>query len=154
MSELAARPAEPAVGRPLPHESAPRHVTGTAIYTDDLAAGRADVLTAWPVQSEHAHALHAALGADNGNLLLAGELTGLRKVGLVRELVPLAEQRLDVLLREVNVMRGNLDEKGILLVGFDHTRDVGSAQRAQCFARHHAFLVGGYDEYRHLRMVG
>lgn len=57
MSELATRPSEPVVGRPLPHESAPRHVTGTAIYTDDLAAGRREVLTAWPVQSEHAHAL-------------------------------------------------------------------------------------------------
>ena len=31
MSELATRPSEPVVGRPLPHESAPRHVTGTAI---------------------------------------------------------------------------------------------------------------------------
>ncbi|WP_448809116.1 xanthine dehydrogenase molybdopterin binding subunit [Agromyces bauzanensis] len=56
MSELAARPAHPAVGQPLPHESAALHATGTAVYTDDLAARQRDVLTAWPVQSEHAHA--------------------------------------------------------------------------------------------------
>ncbi|GGI43641.1 xanthine dehydrogenase large subunit [Agromyces flavus] len=57
MSGLADRPDGALVGVALPHESAARHATGTAIYTDDLAAGRADVLTAWPVQSEHAHAL-------------------------------------------------------------------------------------------------
>lgn len=56
MSELAARPAHPAVGQPVPHESAVLHVTGLAVYTDDLAARRSDVLTAWPVQSEHPHA--------------------------------------------------------------------------------------------------
>jgi hypothetical protein len=47
-------------------------------------------------------------------LLLAGVLAGLRKVGVLRELVALAEQRLDVLLREVNVMRRDLDEKRLL----------------------------------------
>ncbi|MBM7503950.1 xanthine dehydrogenase molybdopterin binding subunit [Agromyces aurantiacus] len=57
MSDLAARPEGAMVGAALPHESAARHATGTAVYTDDLAAGRHDVLTAWPVQSEHAHAL-------------------------------------------------------------------------------------------------
>jgi len=57
MSELAARPANPVVGTPVAHESAALHSTGTAVYTDDLAARRGDVLTAWPVQSEHAHAL-------------------------------------------------------------------------------------------------
>ncbi|MFE5672251.1 xanthine dehydrogenase molybdopterin binding subunit [Agromyces sp. NPDC056523] len=57
MSGLADRPEGALVGAALPHESAARHATGTAIYTDDLAAGRRDVLTAWPVQSEHAHAL-------------------------------------------------------------------------------------------------
>ena len=29
-------PAEPAMGRPLPHDSAVRHVTGTAVYVDDM----------------------------------------------------------------------------------------------------------------------
>ena len=57
MSDLAARPRDPAVGRPIPHESAAQHATGAAVYTDDLAPRTAHVLTAWPVQSEHAHAL-------------------------------------------------------------------------------------------------
>ncbi|KRE29075.1 xanthine dehydrogenase molybdopterin binding subunit [Agromyces sp. Soil535] len=57
MSELAARPTDPVVGRRTPHESAALHATGAAVYTDDLAALTAGVLTAWPVQSEQAHAL-------------------------------------------------------------------------------------------------
>ncbi len=56
MSDLAARPIDPVVGRPTAHESARLHVTGRAVYTDDLAALRAGVLTAWPVQSTHTHA--------------------------------------------------------------------------------------------------
>jgi xanthine dehydrogenase large subunit len=56
MSELAARPADPAVGVATAHESARLHATGRAMYTDDLAALTAGVLTAWPVQSTHAHA--------------------------------------------------------------------------------------------------
>ena len=57
MSELAARPVDPVVGRPTPHESGALHATGHAVYTDDLAARERGVLTAWPVQSEQAHAL-------------------------------------------------------------------------------------------------
>lgn len=56
MSDLAARPDGAVVGERMPHESAAQHATGTATYTDDLAATRAGVLTAWPVQSEQVHA--------------------------------------------------------------------------------------------------
>ncbi len=56
MSDLAARPVDPVVGIPAAHESAKLHVTGRAMYTDDLAAQTAGVLTAWPVQSTNAHA--------------------------------------------------------------------------------------------------
>ncbi|WP_353813349.1 xanthine dehydrogenase molybdopterin binding subunit [Agromyces sp. SYSU T00266] len=56
MSELSDRPAGGVAGAPVPHESARLHATGTAVYTDDLAATRRDVLTAWPVTSTHAHA--------------------------------------------------------------------------------------------------
>ncbi|PKW25394.1 xanthine dehydrogenase molybdopterin binding subunit [Phycicoccus duodecadis] len=45
------------VGRPLPHESAALHVTGTALYTDDLVARMPGALHAHPVQAPHAHAL-------------------------------------------------------------------------------------------------
>ena len=44
------------VGQPLPHESAALHVTGHALYTDDLVHRTHDVLHAHPVCSPHAHA--------------------------------------------------------------------------------------------------
>jgi len=44
------------VGRALPHESAHLHVTGEALYTDDLVTRFPGCLHAWPVQSPHAHA--------------------------------------------------------------------------------------------------
>ncbi|WP_328993235.1 xanthine dehydrogenase molybdopterin binding subunit [Kribbella sp. NBC_01245] len=56
MSALSERPAQAIVGLPLPHESAALHVTGEALYTDDLVGRTRDVLHAWPVQSPHAHA--------------------------------------------------------------------------------------------------
>ena len=37
MSELADRPERAAVGLAVSHESAEEHVTGTALYTQDLA---------------------------------------------------------------------------------------------------------------------
>jgi xanthine dehydrogenase large subunit len=43
-------------GQPVPHESARGHVTGEALYTDDLAARFPGLLHAWPVCSPHAHA--------------------------------------------------------------------------------------------------
>lgn len=56
MKSLADRPVDPVVGVPVPHESAALHVTGTALYTDDLIVRHQDVLHAWPVQAPHAHA--------------------------------------------------------------------------------------------------
>lgn len=44
------------VGRPIPHESAVEHVTGRALYTDDLTPRFADLLHAWPVCAHAAHA--------------------------------------------------------------------------------------------------
>ncbi|MFI7060261.1 xanthine dehydrogenase molybdopterin binding subunit [Kribbella sp. NPDC050124] len=56
MSSLSERPQQAVVGLPLPHESAALHVTGKALYTDDLVQRTRDVLHAWPVQSPHTHA--------------------------------------------------------------------------------------------------
>ena len=56
MSTLSERPQQAVVGLPLPHESAALHVTGEALYTDDLVVRTRDVLHAHPVQSPHAHA--------------------------------------------------------------------------------------------------
>jgi len=61
MSALSQRPQHSLVGLPLPHESAALHVTGEALYTDDLVMRTRDVLHAWPVQSPHAHALITSL---------------------------------------------------------------------------------------------
>ena len=44
------------IGEAIPHESAALHVTGHALYTDDLVQRTANVLHAWPVQAPHAHA--------------------------------------------------------------------------------------------------
>ncbi len=71
MSELAQRPAVPVVGVAVPHESARLHVTGRAQYTDDLAPRTAGVLSAWPVQSPHAHALVTSIDPTPA-LALAG----------------------------------------------------------------------------------
>ncbi|MFF9070184.1 xanthine dehydrogenase molybdopterin binding subunit [Streptomyces sp. NPDC014891] len=50
MSHLSERPEKALVGVSMPHESAHQHVTGTALYTDDLVHRTKDVLHAFPVQ--------------------------------------------------------------------------------------------------------
>ena len=54
---LADRPVDPKVGLALPHESAALHVTGRALYTDDLLGRFPNLLHAWPVLAPHAHAM-------------------------------------------------------------------------------------------------
>jgi xanthine dehydrogenase large subunit len=56
VSELSQRPDDAVVGLALPHESAAAHVTGHALYTDDLVHRTPHVLHAHPVCSPHAHA--------------------------------------------------------------------------------------------------
>ena len=53
---LADRPLNPKVGLEISHESAELHVSGTALYTDDLVGRTRDCLHAWPLQAPHAHA--------------------------------------------------------------------------------------------------
>ncbi len=50
-------------GQAVPHESARGHVTGEALYTDDLLARFPQALHAWPVLAPHAHALVISLDA-------------------------------------------------------------------------------------------
>lgn len=71
-----------AVGRALAHESAALHVTGQALYTDDLGVRMAGLLHAWPVGSPHAHA--RVLGLDVSGALA---VPGVARV-LTREDVP------------------------------------------------------------------
>ncbi|WP_448072884.1 xanthine dehydrogenase molybdopterin binding subunit [Georgenia yuyongxinii] len=61
MRSLAERPESPVVGVAVPHESAALHVTGAALYTDDLVGRAPGALHAWPVQAPHAHARVTAL---------------------------------------------------------------------------------------------
>ena len=51
MSHLSERPDDAVVGLALPHESAALHVTGHALYTDDLVHRTPHVLHAHPVCS-------------------------------------------------------------------------------------------------------
>ena len=48
----------------MPHESANLHVTGTALYTDDLVHRTKDVLHAYPVQVMKAHGRITALRTE------------------------------------------------------------------------------------------
>jgi xanthine dehydrogenase large subunit len=52
------------VGKPVPHESARGHVTGEALYTDDLVGRFPGILHAWPVIAPHAHAAIETLDAS------------------------------------------------------------------------------------------
>jgi xanthine dehydrogenase large subunit len=56
MTELSTRPPDAVVGHAIPHESAVEHVTGTALYTDDLVERHGGILHAHPVQAPLAHA--------------------------------------------------------------------------------------------------
>ncbi|MGW2378302.1 xanthine dehydrogenase molybdopterin binding subunit [Kitasatospora sp. NPDC001683] len=64
MSQLSERPDRPVVGTSMPHESAHLHVTGTALYTDDLVHRTKDVLHAYPVQVMKAHGRITALRTE------------------------------------------------------------------------------------------
>jgi xanthine dehydrogenase large subunit len=64
MSELSQRPDDAVVGETMPHESAALHVTGRALYTDDLTPLTKGVLHGWPVQAPHAHARITGLRVD------------------------------------------------------------------------------------------
>ncbi|MFE5966949.1 xanthine dehydrogenase molybdopterin binding subunit [Streptomyces sp. NPDC056463] len=64
MSHLSERPEKPVVGVSLPHESAALHVTGAALYTDDLVSRTKDVLHAYPVQVMKAHGRITALRTE------------------------------------------------------------------------------------------
>lgn len=89
MSHLSERPADPVVGRTLPHESASLHVSGAALYTDDLVGRTAGVLHAHPVQSPHAHARVTGLRPDKAleipgvvRVLTAADVPGVNDAGV------------------------------------------------------------------------
>jgi len=84
------------VGRSIPHESARGHVTGEALYTDDLTGRFPGLLHAWPVAAPHAHARltsldpSAALAEDGVTATLsAGDAPGEADSGANRRDEPL-----------------------------------------------------------------
>jgi xanthine dehydrogenase large subunit len=86
---LADRPINPKVGLEIAHESADLHVTGAALYTDDLVYRTKDVLHAWPLQSRHAHALVTRLDVEPAyavpgvvRVLTAAEVPGVNDAGI------------------------------------------------------------------------
>ena len=92
---LSQRPLRSAVGQSVAHESADLHVTGAALYTDDLVGRTSGVLHAWPVQAPHAHARVSSLHTDNAlavpgvvRVLTAGDVPGTNDSG-VRQDEPL-----------------------------------------------------------------
>src|SRR5262245_36984614 len=95
--------------------------------------------------SEDTDPLDTAFRSNNRELFLTGILTGLGEISVFRELMSFAEQRFDVFLCEMNMVRRNLDEEWLLLLCVQYARDVRAAQRTQRFARHHALLIGGHD---------
>jgi xanthine dehydrogenase large subunit len=89
MSELAQRPESPAVGLEIPHESAALHVTGEALYTDDLVYRTRHILHAWPVQTAQAHARIVGLNVAPAlavpgvvRVLTAADVPGINDAGV------------------------------------------------------------------------
>ena len=89
MTSLSERPGGAVVGVEMEHESAALHVTGQALYTDDLVGRTTDVLHAHPVQAPHAHARVTAIRADAAydvpgvvRVLTAGDVPGLNDAGV------------------------------------------------------------------------
>ncbi len=84
------------VGRPIPHESAALHVTGAALYTDDLGPRFVNLLHGWPACAPHAHAyltrvdVSAARATPGVVLVLtADDVTGENDTGASRKDEPL-----------------------------------------------------------------
>jgi xanthine dehydrogenase large subunit len=89
MSALSERPTNPVVGQEIPHESAALHVTGAALYTDDLAVRTHGILHAYPVQAPHAHAQVIRLDATAAmavpgvvRVLTAADVPGVNDAGV------------------------------------------------------------------------
>jgi xanthine dehydrogenase molybdopterin binding subunit len=84
--------------KPPPHESAHKHVTGEAVYTDDQLAGK-NALEVWPVCAPHARARILKRDATAARqvpgiqaVLLAEDIPGLNDVGTKRDEILLADK--------------------------------------------------------------
>ncbi|MGA5065155.1 xanthine dehydrogenase molybdopterin binding subunit [Streptomyces exfoliatus] len=89
MSHLSERPEKSVVGVSMPHESAALHVTGAALYTDDLVHRTKDVLHAHPVQVMRAHGRITALRTESAlavpgvvRVLTGADVPGVNDAGM------------------------------------------------------------------------
>ena len=89
LSALADRPENPIVGLEMPHEAASLHVTGEALYTDDLVDRLPGTLTAWPLQAPYAHAKITKLDVSPAygvpgvvKVLTAADVPGVNDAGI------------------------------------------------------------------------
>ncbi|MBW3085774.1 Aldehyde oxidoreductase [Austwickia sp. TVS 96-490-7B] len=89
MSDLAERPEGGPVGLPVTHIDAMGHVTGTALFTDDMSGRFPGMLHAYPVQVNQAHArvirmeLSAALASPGVvRVLTAADVPGVNDSGV------------------------------------------------------------------------
>src|SRR4051812_6328222 len=88
-SPLSQRPENPVVGETMPHESAALHVTGHALYTDDLVGRTSHALHAHPLQAPHAHARVTQLEVEAAydvpgvvRVLTAADVPGINDAGI------------------------------------------------------------------------
>lgn len=84
------------LGKPMAHESALAHVTGSALFTDDLCGRFPGLLHAHPVTAPHAHARVLALDASAAlivpgvlRVLTAADVPGQNQIGPARPDEPL-----------------------------------------------------------------
>ena len=92
MTELSRRPDGTTVGETVSHESAALHVTGHALYTDDLVARMPGALHAHPVCSPHAHARVTGLRVEGAyevpgvvRVLTADDVPGVNDAGVKQD---------------------------------------------------------------------
>src|SRR6478672_10562360 len=83
-------------GRAVPHEAAVGHVTGEALYTDDLSGRFPRLLHAWPVTAPHAHARVVSVDQSRAltiagvvTVLSDGDAPGIADTGAARQDEPL-----------------------------------------------------------------
>ena len=86
---LAERPTKPVVGRTVAHEASAEHVSGAALYTDDLVNRHPNVVHCWPKQSVHAHAKITELNTEPAmavpgvlRVLTAADVPGVNDAGV------------------------------------------------------------------------
>ncbi|MFN7917902.1 MAG: xanthine dehydrogenase molybdopterin binding subunit [Vicinamibacterales bacterium] len=88
-----------AVGRAVSHESADAHVSGRALYSDDLSVRFPNLLHAWPVTAPHAHARLTRLDVAPAlslpgvvSVLTTADVPGHGRIGPVKADEPLFPQ--------------------------------------------------------------